>query len=60
MATIDLHHDITPLHAFQKPVKPSMSELRTALAGEAGNYDLANMTRNDLIYACRLEGITLP
>lgn len=61
MATKDLHHDIEPKHKLQKPVFPTLEQLRQALtdAGKDGSYELGSMTRNDLIFACRQEGVDL-
>lgn len=61
MATLDLHHDIEPLNEYQKPVYPTLAQLRQALTdgGFASKYDLDHGVRNDLIYACRVEGIDI-
>lgn len=61
MATLDLHHDIEPKHEYQKPVFPTLEQLRTALtdAGLDTTYDLDYSTRNDLIYICRVEGVDI-
>lgn len=65
MATIDLTNDITPKNP-NRPVKPHLSDLRTAIAGATGGNaaypaewrDKAN--RNDLIFALRSLGVAYP
>lgn len=65
MATVDLTNDITPKHPF-RPVKPRLSDLRTAIANAPGGpaaypaSQTEKMNRNDLIFALRSLGVAYP
>lgn len=65
MATVDVTNDIVPKNK-NRPVKPRLSDLRTAIAAAPGGpaaypasfTDKAN--RNDLIAALRSLGVDYP
>lgn len=64
MAKHDVNADTVPALPYPKTGAkfPTISALRTAIAGsaEAASYPTATleaMTKNDLIYVCRLHGI---
>lgn len=64
MADIDLKTDITPVNRNQKPTGPTISALKTAITGSgaAASYPAATLqklTRNDLVYICKLHGISV-
>lgn len=63
MANTDVRNDIAPKQGFTKPSLPTIAALRTALkAAKPSSYTddrLNTMTRNDMLYAVRVEGVTV-
>lgn len=64
MAIHDIKNDSTPFNSLKPPAKPKISDLRTALltvnSGNSYNADRLNaMSKNDMIYAARLHGLTV-
>ena len=63
MALYDVKNDVTPVNRFKPPSEPTIAELRAALtAYNATSYStdrLNTMSDNDMIYACRLHGLTV-
>lgn len=61
MADFDIYNDTLPDNPNTRQVKPTIDELKTAIAeSENGDsYDLSAATRNDLISIARVEGITV-
>lgn len=64
MANFDIAYDTTPLNTLSRPRGPKISDMRTALAavnsGLSYTTDRLNaMTENDMVSACRIEGLTI-
>ena len=63
MANFDVNNDTTPANTRAKPSAPTIAAMRTALNGFSGttypNSVLDVMSENDMIYACRVNGLTL-
>lgn len=63
MANHDVLNDVAPVNALKRPSKPTVSALRTALnTYSATSYStdrLNAMTKNDMVYAARLHGLTV-
>lgn len=64
MANRDTASDPSNLLKYRRPVQPSVSALRTAIAGSgvSAKYPtkvLDASSKNDLIYICKQEGITV-
>lgn len=63
MPEFDIKHDTTPQNPFGKPRGPKISDLKTALSTHsATSYStvrLSQMSKNDLIHACQLHGLTV-
>ena len=64
MANHDVKNDTTPANTLKLPSKPTISAMRTALLTVNGGASypaatLNTMTQNDMVYACRLHGLTV-
>lgn len=61
MADFDIYNDTAPDNPNTRQVKPTIDELKTAIAASENgdSYDLSAATRNDLISIARVEGITV-
>lgn len=64
MANFDYINDKTPVLTFDHPSLPIVSAMRTAIAGSAASASypsavLDAMTKNDLVYTCRVHGIAV-
>ena len=64
MANYDQINDVTPVLTFDHPTLPIVSAMRTAIAasGVSSSYPSALLdaaTKNDLIYICRVHGISV-
>jgi len=63
MANHDVKNDVAPVNQFKPPSEPTVAELRAALTTyNATSYStdrLNAMSDNDMIYACRLHGLTV-
>ena len=64
MANFDILNDKTPVLTFDHPSLPIVSAMRTAIAGSSASasYPAAVLdaaTKNDLIYICRVHGISV-
>ena len=61
MPITDLHNDIEPKHPYRKVVEPSLSRLRKILKDASVMTDdqIDKSTRNDLIYAARVAGLSV-
>jgi hypothetical protein len=64
MANFDQINDTTPVLTFDHPSLPIVSAMRTAIAGSAvsASYPTAWLdaaTKNDLVYACRVNSIAV-
>lgn len=59
----DVRNGVTPLNGFKPPAAPTIANLRAALtAFSAASYPshrLDTMTKLDLIYACRVHGLSV-
>jgi hypothetical protein len=62
MADYDVHNDITPNNVYDEASLPTITALKASLtAFSASSYTadrLLAMSEQDLIYACRLHGLT--
>lgn len=64
MANFDIAFDTAPAQTLCKPRGPKIANMRTALAGVNGGLSytadrLNAMSENDMISACRVEGLTV-
>ncbi len=63
MALYDVKNDVTPVNTLKPPSAPTIAALRSALTTyNATSYStdrLNTMAENDMIYACRLHGLTV-
>ncbi len=63
MADYDLPNAGTPTQAVKRPTAPTVANLKSALnTYNATSYTAARMltmTYNDLVYACRLHGLSV-
>ena len=63
MALYDVKNDVTPVNTLKPPSAPTVAALRSALtaynATSYGTNRLNTMSENDMIYACRLHGLTV-
>lgn len=64
MANHDVRNDTTPALQFDKPHKPDVSALRTALLTVNGGNSypaatLNTMTLNDMVYAARVHSLSV-
>lgn len=63
MANTDSKNGVTPVNTFKPPSAPTVSALRTALnTHSATSYStdrLETMTELDMIYACRVHGLSV-
>lgn len=63
MAGFDVKNDITPVNTAKGITKPTIAAMRTALntynSTSYSNDRLESMFENDLVYACRLHGLTV-
>lgn len=64
MANFDIAYDTTPQNTLTRPRGPKISDMRTALAAVNGGASytadrLNAMSENDMISACRVEGLTV-
>ena len=64
MANHDVRNDTTPQLQFKPPSEPTVTELRTALLTVNGGASypaatLNTMTYNDMVYACRVHGLSV-
>lgn len=62
MANFDLDYDVAPAQTNRTSRGPSIASMRTALNGfNATSYStfrLDAMAENDMVYACKLHGLT--
>jgi|TARA_R100000482_G_scaffold124710_2_gene78548 hypothetical protein len=64
MANHDVLNDVAPVNVLKRPSKPTVGDLRTALA-EVNSGDsyttsrLNSMTKNDMISAARIHELTV-
>ena len=64
MANFDIAYDTAPQNVFNRPRGPKISDMRTALltvnSGNSYTDDRLNgMSKNDMVNACALEGLTV-
>lgn len=64
MVDFDRRNDTTPQQKWDAPSKPTIADLKAALATVNGGASytaarLNTMTLNDCIYAARLEGLSV-
>lgn len=63
MATTDIYNDVAPHNEYRKFQGPTIEELRTALSTFSGttytSSVLDGMTKQDMIYACRVNNLTV-
>lgn len=64
MVDLDVRNGITPVQTIKQPSAPTVAALKAAISGSAfaARYPAAFMhaaTYNDLVYVCRLHGITV-
>lgn len=65
MAVFDIGYDTQPQNSLKEPRGPKISDMRTALAALNGGNSytadrLNGMTKNDMISACVVHGLTVP
>lgn len=65
MANFDIAYDTAPQNTLARPKGPKISDMRTALAAVNGGLSyttdrLNAMSENDMVSACRVEGLTVP
>lgn len=60
---LDIHYDITPLQTNEPPRGPSIAAMKSALSTADSTTFTATvmrtMTKNDLIYACKVRGLNV-
>ena len=63
MPVFDIKYDTTPQNRFGKPRGPKISDMKTALSTySATSYTterMNQMTKNDLVSACNIHGLTV-
>lgn len=64
MANFDILNDTTPKNSAKRPAGPTITALRTALnTFSATSYSTSRlnaMSENDMIYASKVHGLTIP
>lgn len=63
MPEFDIKYDTAPQNPFGKPRGPQISAMKTALSTfNSSSYSadrLSQMSKNDLVYACQIHGLTV-